>query len=91
MVLYFKTTLSNKGIRGFNIFGAGLFIEWVNISNVKPINIFGLKFLRVFPNNSYLALWLPLFVNNPDDFSKKSTIIPPDGNPFREFFAKQYG
>jgi len=91
MVTYFKVTLNNEGIKGFNVFGGSLFIEWVTISNVKPFNFFGLKFLRVFPNDSFLALWLPLFIKNSEGFAKQSSLIPPEGNAFREFFSRKYG
>jgi hypothetical protein len=91
MVAYFKVRLSNEGVKGFNVFGGAIYIEWINISNVKTINLLGLKFLRVFPKGTLLALWLPLFINNPDDFAKKSSYIPPEGNDFREFFSSKYG
>ena len=90
IVTYFKVALSNEGIKGFNVFGRSIFIDWVNISKVKYFNFIGLKFLRVFPNDSTLALWLPLFIKNPEGFAKQSSLIPPEGNVFREFFSSKY-
>jgi len=91
MVTLFQVRLNNEGVKGSNVFGTPIFVEWVNISNVKTINFLGLKFLRVFPKGPLLALWLPLFINNPEDFAKQSSLIAPEGNVLREFFSCKYG
>ncbi len=88
MSAYYKVTLNDNGLEGFNFWGISLFIEWGNITNVKPINFFGLPFLRVLPNNSRLALWVPLFMKDVNGFHEQSSYIPPEGNVFREYFSK---
>jgi len=91
MVLYYKTTLKNEGVKSFNFWGKSRFVEWENISKVKPVNFLGLKYLRVFTGNSGLALWVPLFIKNIESFAKQASTLPPEGNVFREYYTKQYG
>ncbi len=85
---YFKSTLTSSGIHGFNFVGKRKYMEWNEVISVKPSNIGGLRYLRVFSLTSRLAIWLPLNVNNINELIKVVSTLAPEKNALREYLLK---
>jgi len=88
IIIYYKVTLTEDGIKGFNFWGKYRFVQWNEINNVKFINFCGLKFLRVFSKNERLSLWIPLFLKDMNDFKHLACTLPQAKNKFREYYSK---
>lgn len=66
-IRYFKITITDKSLKGYDCWGKYHTIDWNSITGVKPIRIAGLKYLRIENTDSKRPLWIPHFLDN---FSK---------------------
>jgi hypothetical protein len=85
---YFISIISSNGINGFNFVGKRKFIEWSEVVLVKPSNLGGLRYLRVFSRKSMLALWLPMNVGNINGLLEDVIALVPENNPLSEYLLK---
>jgi hypothetical protein len=77
--------VSQDGVSGSTVWGIkGIFVTWDDIEKVKPIRLFGLRYLRLFCNSKKLPLWIPLFLNNVNEFQKLVIQYSNEGNVIRE-------
>jgi hypothetical protein len=68
LILLFKIDVGPEGLRCPNAWGGYGFAAWDDVRSVRPINILGLRYLRVFTTTTVLPLWVPLFLADPDGF-----------------------
>lgn len=85
---YFKSAISSEGIYGFNCFGKRKYIEWNEVASVKPSNLCGLRYLRVFSRKSKLAIWLPLNIKNAHELVNALRALAPENNLLSEYLVK---
>ena len=64
----FKVRINSKWLHSVNIWGVGKYVNWQDITKVKYLNFFGLKYLRVFSLHSRSPIWIPLFIKNKAEF-----------------------
>ena len=88
MIRFFKITINSEGIKGYDCWGIIHFIEWERIVDVKPIRIFGLKYIRAL-NKETRPLWLPLFLSDMNKFKEEIQKRVPQNNPLNLFFSDQ--
>lgn len=84
-VIIFKITLTGKSIKGQSFFGFKRHPTWEQIESIKPFSLLFLKYIRVYTNDGKSPIWLPLFLNNGNDFKEKVLEFAPKGNPLKEF------
>ena len=56
--------VTNTDIRGYNFWGFPSKSSWSEVTEMKPINLLGLKYLRIYSKGHYWALWFPLQISN---------------------------
>jgi hypothetical protein len=88
MIRIYKITIRSEGIRGYDCWGIFHFIEWEMITDVKPIRILGLKYIRAL-NKETRPLWLPLFLSDMNKFKEEIQKKVPQNNPLYLFFNDQ--
>ncbi len=60
--------LTDDVIRGRTFWGRARSLEWPNVSDMRPLNIMGFRFLRIYPKEGGAPLWVPLFVRKKAEF-----------------------
>ena len=56
--------VSQEGIRSFNIWGAYRLVLWSDIREIRPVNLLGLKYLRIYSAAIDWPVWLPLYLSD---------------------------
>ena len=85
LTTFFKVKVSQEGISGSTFWGVKhIYITWNDIKRVKPIRLFGLRWLRLFCKSIKRPLWIPLFLKNMSEFQKLVMQYSDEGNPIRE-------
>jgi hypothetical protein len=64
----FAVKLTGDAIRGRTFWGTARSLEWSNVSDMRPLNIVGFRFLRIYPKEGGAPLWVPLFVKKKAEF-----------------------
>ena len=64
----FAVKLTGDAIRGRTFWGSARSLEWPNVADMRPLNIMGFRFLRIYPKEGGAPLWVPLFVKNKAEF-----------------------
>jgi len=78
--------VSQDGVSGSTVWGIkGIFVTWDDIEKVKPIRLFGLRYLRLFYRSKKMPLWIPLFLNNVNEFQKLVMQYSNEGNVIRGY------
>jgi len=86
LLSFCKVQVSQDGISGFNFWGGitrRAFVRWDEIEEVRPIRFFGLRYLRLFCKSIKKPLWIPLFLNNVNEFQKLVIQYSNEGNDIR--------
>jgi hypothetical protein len=60
--LAYRVYVLEDGLRGYTGWGTYRTFRWPEINRVRPINLLGLRFLRVLSVQGGPALWVPLFL-----------------------------
>jgi hypothetical protein len=63
-------SVSPEGIRCPNGWGVYRTVVWVEVTAVKPFNLLGLRYLRVFSPKLRWPLWVPRFLADQDRFER---------------------
>src|SRR5437879_6436073 len=58
----YPVDVTTDGIKCFDTFGSYDFAPWPTIERVRPINVLGLRYLRVQSSATPRLLWVPLFL-----------------------------
>lgn len=64
LTYYFRYDVTADGVRGQNAFGRTLFVQWSEVTSMKPIRIANLEFVRVSGRDNTSTIWLPMFVRS---------------------------
>lgn len=91
VALYFRTSIDEEGISGFDFWGFARKTSWREITAAQPLPLPGLPFLRVFTTRSRFALWLPLFLADPKGFWAAVDHHAPLGSPVRQYMNRYVG
>lgn len=79
--------VNKESICGYTMWGPYKEIEWSSIHNVRPINLLGLRYLRVFTANETFAIWIPLFLAAQDRFNACVIEYTDSENPIRRYIT----
>jgi hypothetical protein len=58
----FRVYVSAEGLRCYTFFGNYHTLSWPEIDSVRPINLLGLRYLRVGSSQSGYTVWVPLYL-----------------------------
>ena len=67
LTVFFRVFISETGLRCFDFWGRYHETPWDAMTQGKPINLFGLRYLRLIAPG-HPTLWLPLFLHEQDAF-----------------------
>ena len=84
-VRYFKVIITDDYLRGYDFWGKYHSAEWNSIININPIQIAGLKYVRVESTKIKRPLWIPLFLNDMSGFKSEANKRLDTGNPLKMF------
>jgi hypothetical protein len=88
-VAYFKIYVSPHGLRCFDFWGVYHEVAWSEIVAAKPINLVGLRFLRILNTKSRMAIWLPMFLVNYHGFREFVCNHVDESNPLVQELEKE--
>lgn len=63
-----RVNISDQGIRCANFWGRHPFVPWTDVTDVKSINLLGLRYFRIYGRGLCWPLWLPRFMARPKVF-----------------------
>ena len=86
IVAYFKVYVSPASLRSFNSWGACRDVKWDDILSVTPINLVGLKYLRLYSARTTSPLWVPLFLSDAQRFTNLVRQYAGPKNPLAAWF-----
>jgi len=86
---YYKITLKDTSIKGYDFFGIYHTVELNEITEIKPIRVAWLKFVRVFSPKLKRPLWIPLFLKDMNLFIDEIENKSEKTNPLREYLLEQ--
>jgi hypothetical protein len=66
----FRVRVHELGVRGHDAYGRRAEAAWPLVQRVEPVDVAGLRYLRVVATGSARVLWLPLFVSERDAFDR---------------------
>ena len=86
-IIFFTVTISKTGIRSYNGIGIYKTIPWAEIALIKESNIFGLKYIKLYPNKG-TAIWVPVYIENKELFSELAIYFSPThGKVISQYFG----
>lgn len=65
---YFKVYVCEKGLKCFDFWGRYLFVNWSEITEAAPVNVAGMRYLRLYGVYLPRPIWLPLFLARRREF-----------------------
>jgi len=89
LILYFTVEVRTGGIYGCNVWGKYRFVTWERMLSARPINLLGFRYVRLFTDDKKSALWIALFLSQPERFKGAIRRFAPEDNPLRRFFFPQ--
>jgi hypothetical protein len=57
-----------EGLSSYNAFGCYNTVRWKEIAKVEPINILGLRYIRIKSTSKKSPIWIPTWLNDNDLF-----------------------
>jgi hypothetical protein len=69
LMLYFKTYAGPETLKCTDVFARYVTVRWASISVIRPVNMGGLRYLRLKSDEAKRELWLPLFLADPHGFT----------------------
>jgi hypothetical protein len=67
-VFLFEVHVSEEGLRCYTFYGNYRTFAWSDINGVRPVNMLGLRYLRVSSVQGGPPLWVPLFLADREGF-----------------------
>jgi hypothetical protein len=71
-VVCFPVYLSPEGLRCYNYWGLYRSIAWLEVGQISPESVLGLKYLRVTSRGSGAEVWLPLYLSDMSSFIEQT-------------------
>ena len=68
LIAYYRVYVTSEGIKGFDFFCFYHLARWESVKEARPINLLGLRYLRVFSTDASRPLWVPLFLSDMSGF-----------------------
>jgi hypothetical protein len=65
-----KVWVSPGHLRGSDVWGQFVTVDWDSVTAAKPFNLAGIPYLRVFSDESSKVIWLPLLLVGYDRFAE---------------------
>lgn len=85
---YGAVGLDPGGITAANSWGVRARFDWEEIGDCRPVNLLGLRYLRVRANGSRWALWVPSFLVERARFGELLGEYAPASSPLRREFER---
>jgi hypothetical protein len=80
-IAYYRVYVTPEGINCYDFFCFYHFARWDSIEEARPINLLGLKYLRVFSTDTSRPLWVPLFLSDMSGFRETIARHAEPNNP----------
>jgi hypothetical protein len=64
LVLFFPVSVAAWGLRAFDAWGWYHNVQWSEITAVRPLNLCGLRYLRLDSGKDRRPIWLPIFLSD---------------------------
>ena len=83
-IAYYGVYVTREGIKCFDFFCVYHLARWESVQEARPINLLGLRYLRVFSTDASRPLWLPLFLSDMSGFRDTVSRHAEPNNPLLE-------
>lgn len=84
----FKVIVSRTTIRAHNCWCLATSFDWQEIENWRPLNICGLRYVRLYSSQEKRVMWLPLYLSDMKGFKNAVTQFAPPENPLRRYLEQ---
>lgn len=81
--------LSGTGIRSSDSLGRTRLVEWEDMRECREVNLFGFRYMKIFSYGKRMPLWIPLFLDNFEDFRCRVITYTDEGNPLSDQFEAE--
>ena len=85
LVAYYKVYVRIDRLRGFNVIGKYYDLSWADIDAIRPINCGGLRYIRISRKSDTRVMWIPLFLNDINEFHKLVVQYTEPSNPLAQY------
>jgi hypothetical protein len=83
-IVYYGVYVTREGIKCFDFFCVYHLARWESVQEARPINLLGLRYLRVFSRDTSRPLWVPLFLSDMCGFRESVSRHAEPNNPLLE-------
>jgi len=86
LISLFSVEIDSSGIRAANTWGVKQKLKWDEITNCRPFNLLGLRYVRLYGGKSRWGIWLPDFLSNKQEFINLTFEFAPTSNPIIKYY-----
>jgi len=87
LVRSFPVYVLPEGLSSYNAFGCYSTVRWEEIAEVEPINILGLRYIRIKSTRKKPPIWIPTWLKDNGMFLKKVTRFGGKREHFEKYFT----
>ena len=87
LVRSFPVYVLPEGLSSYNAFGCYSTVRWEEIAEVEPINILGLKYIRIKSTSKKPPIWIPTWLNDNRLFLENVTRLGGKREHFEKYFT----
>jgi hypothetical protein len=77
----YRVYVLDDGVRGYTAWGTYRTLRWPEIERVRPVNLLGLRYLRVWSDRGGPTVWVPLFLADLPGFRTAVRESAGEGHP----------
>ncbi len=86
LVAYFRVYIYADGIRSYDFWGRYHYLQWSDIEMIRPINLLGFSYVRLYSNGKSPTISIPLFLVGIDRVKELVTQYAEPDNPLALYF-----
>ncbi|WP_286262008.1 hypothetical protein [Thalassotalea atypica] len=88
VIRFYKVTITDKYLTGYDYYGKYHSISWASIVSVKATRFGFLKYIKIESNDTKSVLWVPLFLDGFASFKVEALKRLENNNPLRKYLEK---
>lgn len=86
----FKVYVSPGGLRSYDFWGRYHRVPWATIQAIRPVELAGLRYLRLTAPPAPSPIWLPLFLDDQDTFNRLVAELAGPQHPLTRALAEAH-
>ena len=87
-IIAYRVELNIEGLHSYDAYGFYRLARWDAITDVRPVNFFGLRYLRVYSTDTTRPRWIPLFLSDMRRFTDTASSLAGREHPLVQSLKK---